>query len=81
MCEMAKLTTKQRKALPTKEFALPGKGKSMGGKGTGAYPIDTEARGRNALARASQFASPEDKAKIRSKVAQKFPGIKVKKSK
>ena len=78
---MAKLTTKVRKALPKSEFALPGKGSGKSGKGPGAYPIPDAAHGRNALARASQFATPEEKAKIRSKVARKFPGIKVGKPK
>jgi hypothetical protein len=78
---MAKLKQQNRKALPKSSFALPGKGKGMEGKGPGAYPIPDASHARNALARASQFATPEEKAKIRSKVAQKFPGIKVKKPK
>ena len=36
---MAKLTSSRRRALPTKEFALPGR----------KYPIDTENRARNTL--------------------------------
>lgn len=41
---MAKLTTKQRKALPKSDFAGPGK----------SYPIPDKAHAQNALARASQ---------------------------
>lgn len=64
---MTALTTKQRKSLPTSIFAGPDR----------SYPIDTENRGRNALARASQHASPELKAKIRAKVKRRYPNIKV----
>lgn len=42
---MAKLTTKQRKKLPSSEFAEPKKRK---------YPVDTKARAANAKARAQQ---------------------------
>ena len=64
---MAKLTTKARKALPTKTFALPGR----------RYPIENPSHARNALARVSQFGSPAEKATVRSKVKNKFPGIKL----
>lgn len=65
---MAKLTTKARKAIPSKSFALPGR----------KYPIEDKAHARNALARASQFASAAQKKKIIAKVHRKFPGIKMK---
>lgn len=41
---MSKLTTKQRKALPAKDFAGPDR----------SYPVDTKNRAANAKARASQ---------------------------
>lgn len=63
---MAKLTSKARKAIPTKEFAVPSERK---------YPIEDAAHGRNALARVSQHGSPEEKAKVRSAVHRKFPDI------
>ena len=63
---MGVLTTQQRKNLPSQDFALE----------KGRYPINDEAHGRNALARAAQFASPEEQATIRAKVHAKFPGIK-----
>lgn len=62
---MAKLTTEERKKLPKKEFALPG----------GRYPIDTRERGVNALARASQHATPEEHAEIRRKVCGKYSDL------
>lgn len=68
---MAVLSSKQRKALPKKDFALPGKKK--GGKG--GYPIPDKAHARNALARVSQFGSPAQKAEVRAKVHAKYPGI------
>lgn len=71
------ITTAQRKALPSSEFALPGKGTGAGGKGPGSYPIDTENRARNALARGAQHASPGQLATIKRKVKAKYPGIDV----
>lgn len=62
---MAKLTAAARKKLPSKAFALPG----------GRYPIEDASHARNALARVSQFGSPAEKAKVRSAVARKYPGI------
>lgn len=62
---MAALTTKRRNALPAKTFAGPDR----------SYPIPDASHARNALARASQHASPDLKAKIRAKVHKKFPGI------
>ncbi len=67
---MAVLSDKQRKALPSKEFAVPGKK-----PGSGSYPIPDAAHARNALARASQYASPDEKAKIKAKVRSQFPNI------
>lgn len=60
------LTTKQRDAMPKKEFALPG----------GRYPINDANHARNALARVSGNGSPAEKAEVRSAVHRKFPGIK-----
>lgn len=62
---MAKLTAKARKALPKKDFALPG----------GRYPVEDKNHARNALARVSQFGTPAEKAKVRAKVAARFPSI------
>jgi len=62
---MAKLTSKRRAALPTKSFAGPDR----------SYPIPDASHARNALARASQNASPAVKARVDAKVAAKFPGI------
>ena len=67
----------QREKLPSKDFALPGKGSGKGGKGPGSYPIDTKARARNALARGAQNASPAQQAETKRKVKAKFPGIAV----
>jgi hypothetical protein len=64
---MAVLTATARKRIPAKSFALPG----------GRYPINDPAHARNALARASQHASPAEKATIRRKVKAKYPAIDV----
>jgi hypothetical protein len=60
---MAQLTTKARKAIPTSKFGLPGSRK---------YPVQDKAHARNALSRASQMVnagklSPASAAKIRRK--------------
>jgi hypothetical protein len=65
---MAKLNAKRRNALPAKSFAGPDR----------SYPIEDASHARNALARASQHASPALKSKIRSKVHAKYPAIKMK---
>lgn len=62
---MAKLTAAARRALPKKEFALPG----------GRYPIEDKNHARNALARVSQHGSPTEKAEVRAKVHHAFPDI------
>jgi len=62
---MAKLTTKARKAIPTKSFALPGR----------RYPIEDKSHARNALARVSQHGSPAEKSKVRAAVRRKYPSI------
>jgi len=64
---MGILSTKQRKKLPASDFAGPDR----------SYPIEDEAHARNALARSSQFASPELRAKIKRKVKRKFPNMDV----
>lgn len=62
---MAKLTAEARAAIPSGEFALPGR----------RYPIEDASHARNALARVSQHGSPEEKARVRAAVARKYPGI------
>lgn len=62
---MAKLTVKSRNAIAPKNFAGPDR----------SYPIEDPSHARNALARVSQFGSPSLKAKVRAKVAAKYPGI------
>ncbi len=64
---MAKLTSKGRAALPASAFLGPNR----------SYPANDPSHARNALARASQNASPGLQAKIKAKVRAKFPGIKV----
>ena len=64
---MTKLTAKTRNKIPTSEFAGPDR----------SYPIHDENHARNALARASQHASPALKAKIKRKVHAKYPGISI----
>lgn len=72
---MAKLSYAARKKLPAKSFAIPGSAAGKARKAKGSYPIEDEAHARNALARVSQFGSPEEKARVRAAVHRKYPNI------
>lgn len=63
---MAKLTTKQRNAMSPETFALPRERK---------YPLNDASHARNALARVSEFGTPAEKAEVREKVHEHYPGI------
>lgn len=63
---MGKLTSSVRNALSGKSFALPGR----------KYPIENKSHARNALARVSEYGTPAEKAKVRSAVERKYPGMK-----
>ena len=73
----ADLSAADRRALPDKDFALPGKGEGPEGKQRGAYPINDKKHARNALAMAAAHASPEKEAKVKTAVKKKFPDIEV----
>lgn len=72
---MTDLTAKQRQKLPSKEFALPGKGEGKGGKGSGSYPIPDKGHARAALSRVAQHGTAKEKAEVRRKVDAKFPSM------
>lgn len=59
------LNAARRNALPADDFAGPGR----------SYPINDASHARNALSRVSQFGSPALKARVRSAVHRKYPGI------
>jgi hypothetical protein len=59
-------STKQRKKLRKKQFALPGKRK---------YPIPDKAHARNALARVAQNGTPSEQRKVKAAVKKRFPSI------
>ena len=71
------LNAAERRALPNKDFALPGKGEGPEGKQRGAYPINDKKHARAALAMAAAHASPEKEAKVKAAVKKKYPGIEV----
>lgn len=60
-----RLTSDQRRHLSPKSFALPGR----------RFPIPDPPHARNALARASEYATPAEQAKVRAAVHRKFPSI------
>ena len=64
---MAKdLSTKDRKKLGKKSFALPGKRK---------YPIPDKAHARNALARVAQHGTPAEQKKVKAAVGRGFQAL------
>lgn len=70
-----RLSAAERRSMPASDFALPGHGEGPGGRGAGAYPIDTEGRARDALSRGSANATPAEQATIRRKVHARYPDI------
>lgn len=56
---------------PAGSYALPGGGPG----GADAYPVNTKARGANALARVEQNGTPADKSKVRAAVKSKYPDL------
>jgi hypothetical protein len=66
---MTKLTAATRNEIPKDGFALPGR----------RYPIEDKAHARDALSRVSQAGTPAEKATVRGKVHERFPGIKQRK--
>lgn len=62
---MAKLTTKQRNALPALSFAGPGR----------SFPVNDLTHAKQAI-RMSGHAAPATAAKIKAKVHTKFPQTK-----
>lgn len=65
---MAKLTTRGRKMISGKNFALSGR----------RYPIQDISHARNALARVSQFGTNYEKQTVRKKVYDKYPSLRKK---
>ena len=66
---MAKLTSKERNAIPTAKFALPGR----------RFPVEDRAHAANAKARATQGVksgtlSPEAAARVRAKANRVLGG-------
>lgn len=61
---MAKLTTKERKAIPTKDFALP---KSIPSRTAAMPPMRRPA--------VAQHGTPAEQAEVDRKVAAKYPGM------
>ena len=55
---MARLTTEERKHIPSSEFGLPGER---------AYPMPDREHAANAKARAAQHATPAEREKIDAK--------------
>jgi hypothetical protein len=59
------LSTAERNSLPDSAFALPNR----------RYPIHDANHARNALARVSEFGTPEEKQAVQSAVHARYPDI------
>lgn len=64
---MARLSASGREELPSSVFVGPGR----------SYPIDTEERARNAIARVKQFGTPELQRQVIEAVKRRYPNIDV----
>lgn len=62
---MAKLTMKERGAIPSGDFAGPAR----------SYPINDASHARNALSRVSANGTPAVKKQVRAAVHAKYPSI------
>lgn len=67
---MSRLSTADRKQLPSKDFAL----------GKGHYPIENRSHAVEAERDVTLYGSPAQKAKVDAKVRAKFPNLGKKKS-
>ena len=63
---MPKLSSEERKSLPSKEFAEPDKRK---------YPLENKAHARNALSRVEQSGTASEKARVKAAVKKKYPSV------
>jgi hypothetical protein len=59
---MAKLNAKTRAAIPSSEFAVPGR----------HYPIEDRGHAKAALSMVSRYGTPLEKELVRRKVAAKY---------
>lgn len=68
------MSAARRAALPASKVVY-GKRSSVGGKGRNAYPIDTRARARNALARSAQTNTSGNYRTVERAVNKRYPDI------
>lgn len=64
---MGRLDAEERSSLPKKDFAGPDR----------SYPVNDANHARAAMSRVSEYGDPELKARVRRKVAEKYPDIKL----
>lgn len=65
-----KLSMAERRRIPKSDFAIPEKAPEHG-----SYPVKDRRHARAALSLVAQHGTPEEKARVRRKVAEKFPDI------
>lgn len=64
---MAKLTSAERKKIPSSQMGVPGKATKQGGAVAGSYPMPDKAHARAAKSLVSRFGSPSEKAAVDAK--------------
>lgn len=64
---MSKLSASQRKALPVRDFAVPGR----------KYPVNDPNHARAALSRVAANGTPAQKSEVKAAVKRRYPGIHV----
>lgn len=62
---MATLTAAERNQMSATAFALRGR----------RYPIENASHAQNALARVSQYGTPDEKVQVRTAVHAKYPSM------
>ena len=65
-----KQNAKQRRALSSKDFAIPPQGAHRG-----RYPIPDQAHAIEALARVDADGTPEERRKVRAAIRKRYPNL------
>ena len=68
------ISARRRAGLPPGAYVY-GPSSRVGGRGRKAFPIDTKARARNALARAAQSNNRASYTKVERAVNRRYPSI------
>jgi hypothetical protein len=65
---------KANTAAPIASYAVPPRSR-VGGKGTAKYPVNTQARAKNAISRVQAHGSASEKRMVYAKVRARYPAL------